>query len=265
MPAAVTVEHPVRPERLEDCRFRVTLQADASVHRANQGILDRALEVVLVRRDAPGALYLAKDDPRAIMLPDSEMPPDAPPLPPGVASMDPGLFEATLDLGLLDAGLRHEGSARYYVFAAFAEAWADPRPLFIEHRRGPLPSPRLPSLPPRDPSATDVVHALLRKPGVSAKFYPTGGVPRVAGAFRVAPGQSTAVTFVAQRLRPQGGVVTASFQVSAEALDGALHGSFVVPLGIFLASARGERVRLMTFVGDEIAAPAVFVVPDALA
>ncbi len=181
MAATVTVDHPIRPDTLEECRFHVALAADPAVHRANNGILDRALEVVLVRRDAPGVRYLAKDDPHALMLPDSVMPPDAPPLPPGCESMDPGTFEATLDLALVDGERTHEGSARYYVLASFADAWADPRPLFVDHRRGPLPSPRVPSPPPRDPSATDVVQAMLMRDGVTARFYPTGGVPRVAG------------------------------------------------------------------------------------
>ncbi len=268
MAATVTVDHPIRPDTLEECRFHVALAADPAVHRANNGILDRALEVVLVRRDAPGVRYLAKDDPHALMLPDSVMPPDAPPLPPGCESMDPGTFEATLDLALVDGERTHEGSARYYVLASFADAWADPRPLFVDHRRGPLPSPRVPSPPPRDPSATDVVQAMLMRDGVTARFYPTGGVPRVAGAFRVTSARDVdervAVTLVAQRLRAQGGVVTAVFAVDAQRFDGALHGQFVVPLASFLSGAEGERVRLLVFVGDELASPIFFEVPDAL-
>lgn len=262
MTATVTVDHPVRLERLDDARFHVTLQADPAVHRANNGILDRALEVVLVRRDAPGALFLAKDDPHAILLPDSVMPPDAPPLPPGCDAMDPGLFEAALDLSL--QGISHEGSARYYVLASFADAWADPRPLFIAHPRGPLPPwRRYPAPPPRDPSATDVVQSLLLRPGVTTRYDPTGGVPRLAGAFHVGAGASAAVTFVAQRLRPTGGVIVASFALEAQPLDAGLYGSFVVPLASFLAEAAGERVRLLTFVGDELAAPITLKVPDA--
>lgn len=265
MASAVTVDHPVRPATPADCRFRVELAAPPTVHRANGGILDRALEVVLVRRDAPGTLYLAKDDPRAILLPDSEMPPESPPLPPGCEAMDPGSFGATLDLGLLDGGLAHDGSARYYVFAAFAESWCDPRPLDVEHPRGPLPAALPPPLPPLDPNTTEVRPALLRRPGVRARYYATGGVPRIAGAFHLTRPGGAAVTLVAQRLRPTGGVVTAAFAVDARPAHGAHHGGFVVPLASFLAGLAGERVRVITFVGDEVAAPLDFKVPDALA
>lgn len=269
MVATVTVDHPIRPDAPEACHFHVALSADPSVHRANNGILDRALEVVLVRRDAPGVRYLAKDDPHVLMLADSLMPPDAPPLPPGCEAMDPGTFEATLDLALTDDERTHEGSARYYVLASFADAWADPRPLFIDHHRGPLPSPRVPSPPPRDPSATDVVQAMLLRDGVSARFYPTGGVPRIAGAFRVTSARGVdepvAVTVVAQRLRASGGVGSALFSVDAQHFDGALHGQFVIPLASFLSAAVGEPVRALVFVGDELASPLFFEVPDALA
>jgi len=264
MTAAVTVDHPVHPASPAACRFQVALSASPDVHRANQGILDRALEVVLVRRDAPGVVYLAKDDPRAILLPDSEMPPESPPLPPGYTSMDPGRFEATLDLGLTDGGLPHEGSARYYVLAAFADASADPRPLQVDHGRGPLPWTTPPPLPPLDPATTAVRPALLRQPGLRARYYDTGGVPRIAGAFHVAPDASAAVTVVAQRLRPTGGVIAVTFQADAEIVEGARHGGFVVPLASFLAEAAGESVRVLVFVGDELSAPLEFQVPDAL-
>jgi hypothetical protein len=265
MPATVTVDHPVRPEHPSACRFQVTLHATPDIHRANRGILDRALEVILVRRDAPGVRYLPKDDPRAILLPDSELPPEAPPLPPGCDAMDPGTFHATLDLGLLDGSVSHDGSARYYVFAAFADAWADPRPLFLDDPRGPLPPFQTPLMPPpRDPSATDVQHVFLRKPGVHVRFYPSSGVPRLAGVFRVDPSGPAIVTFVAQRLRPTGGVVTALFATSPQPFEGALQGEFVVPLASFLSGTEGETLRLLTFVGDELAPPLTFTVPDAL-
>jgi hypothetical protein len=206
MVATVTVDHPIRPARPEDCRFQVTLQGSPALRRANGGVLDHALEVVLVRRDAPGLRYLTKDDPRALLAPDRPMPRDRPPLPPGCEAMDPGFFTDTLDLGLTDYGAAHDGAARYYVLASFADTWADPRPLWIDHPDGPLPSPLPPSLPPRDPSATDVVQALLTQPGVTLRYYPTGGVARVAGAFRVAAGGSAALSLVAQHLRPTGGV-----------------------------------------------------------
>lgn len=266
MPATVTLDHPVRPESPSACRFRVTLEATPDIHRANHGILDRALEVILVRRDAPGVRYLPKDDPHAILLPDSELPPDAPPLPPGCETMDPGRFHATLDLGLLDGGASHDGSARYYVFAAFADAWADPRPLLLDDPRGPLPPSQIPlPPPPRDPSLTDVQHTLLRKPGVRVRLHASGGTPRLAGAFRVDPDANTTVTFIAQRLRAVGGVVAAMFSTSPQMLEGALQGEFAVPLASFLSGTAGETIRLLTFVGDELASPLTFAVPDALA
>lgn len=263
MVATVTVDHPIRPARPEDCRFQVTLQGSPALRRANGGVLDHALEVVLVRRDAPGLRYLTKDDPRALLAPDRPMPRDRPPLPPGCETMDAGLFTDTLDLGLLDYGAAHDGAARYYVLASFADAWADPRPLWIDHPDGPLPSRQPPSLPPRDPSATDVVQALLTQPGVTLRYYPTGGVARVAGAFRVAAAGSAALSLVAQHLRPTGGVSAACFALDALPLDGDLVGTFVVPLSALFPEGGVGPVRLLAFVGDELAAPLVFELPDA--
>jgi hypothetical protein len=128
---------------------------------------------------------------------------------------------------------------------------------------GPLPSPLPPALPPRDPSATDVVQALLTQPGVTLRYYPTGGVARLAGAFRVAAGGSAALSLVAQHLRPTGGVSAACFALEALPFDGDLVGTFVVPLSALFPEGGVGPVRLLAFVGDELAAPLVFELPDA--
>ena len=86
--------------------FGVRMEADAATHQAVNGLLDRALEVVLVRRDAPGVRFLTKTDPGGLFLPD----PVAPPPLPGMSATARVIEEREFDL--LDHGRRHDGAVR---------------------------------------------------------------------------------------------------------------------------------------------------------
>ncbi|TXH50089.1 MAG: hypothetical protein E6Q93_24320, partial [Burkholderiaceae bacterium] len=96
--------------------FGVRMEGDAATHQAVNGLLDRALEVVLVRRDAPGVRFLTKTDPGGLFLPD----PVAPPPLPGMSATARVIEEREFDL--LDHGRRHDGAATYFAFACFADA-----------------------------------------------------------------------------------------------------------------------------------------------
>ena len=102
------------------------MMADLPVFHANNGILDRALEIVLVRRDMPGIAFLPKTDPDILLSPEP--------------ALDRTVTGGTLQqvseerrIGLLDFGARHDGAASYFVFATFAR-WVSPvHPMEVRH------------------------------------------------------------------------------------------------------------------------------------
>ena len=78
-PPGVYLKVPQRAPAAGPIPLHVAMVADMPTYYANNGILDNALEVVLVRRDAAGVRLLAKVDPHAIMLEDTPLPPPADP------------------------------------------------------------------------------------------------------------------------------------------------------------------------------------------
>src|SRR4026207_806078 len=122
---------------------RVAMVADMPTYYANNGILDNALEGVLVRRDAPGVRFMMKIDPHAIMLADTPLPA------PADSRHLQGAVTEERTLDLLGYGAAHPGAAAYHLFAAFSQWVSDSQPLVVEHdvRHPSAPASPLPDVP----------------------------------------------------------------------------------------------------------------------
>src|SRR6476646_2908862 len=70
----ISLNCPAEAESSAAIPVEIEMAADARTYWDNNGILDHALTVALVRRDAPGLRFLPKIDPNAIMLPDEPLP-----------------------------------------------------------------------------------------------------------------------------------------------------------------------------------------------
>src|SRR5690242_9208371 len=133
-PPGVSLRVPASADSSAPIPLDVTMVANMPVYYANDGILDKSLNVVLVRRDAPGVCFLAKIDPQALMLPDPVLrPPRVDP------AKDPSVVREKRTLDPLQYGVTHEGAADYHVFATFAHWLTEPEPLTIQHPRNSLP------------------------------------------------------------------------------------------------------------------------------
>jgi hypothetical protein len=168
---------------------------------------------------------------------------------------------------LHDHGATHPGSAEYYVFAAFATAYTDPRPMRIEHPRRVLPALSFHELPSAEESSDTAVMP-PSTPAVMASFRLDGLGPRVVGAFRcrarAAHGsvpEAPFVTVVVIHQRPRGGVSAATF-IAPRYLLGSDHiGTFSIPLDAVLPEARPGPCRILVFCADELSAPIDAVLP----
>jgi hypothetical protein len=266
MHAALSLQHPFRAPHDGPVPLRLQLEADPELHRALDGALDQALDIVLVRRDRPGVRFVTTFDPRALDVAIPPMAPDAPPQPtPGAVS--PGVFREDHAFDLHDHGATHPGSAEYYVFAAFATAYTDPRPMRIEHPRRVLPALSFHELPSAEESSDTAVMP-PSTPAVMASFRLDGLGPRVVGAFRcrarAAHGsvpEAPFVTVVVIHQRPRGGVSAATF-IAPRYLLGSDHiGTFSIPLDAVLPEARPGPCRILVFCADELSAPIDAVLP----
>jgi hypothetical protein len=242
----------------------VTMVANMVVYHANDGILDKALNVVLVRRDGPGVRFLAKIDPQALMLPDRPLPP-----PRVDPAQDPSrvLEERTLDP--LQYGVPHEGAADYHVFATFAHWITEPEPLSIQHARCSLPVDphgRAPGLSPDQERALPPIPALR---SVVARPSTEGDL-RIEGAFRTAlphprfqgePTPPAFVTLVAVRLAATGGVAAGSFVVDAREEGPDRVARFSIPLTQLGTWLQPGAYQVLVFSGDERAAPLTVNIP----
>ena len=266
MHAALTLRHPFRAPHDGPVPLRLQLEADPELHRALDGALDQALDVVLVRRDLPGVRFVTTFDPRALDVTIPPLPPGAPPQPtPGAVS--PGVFREDRTFDLHDHGAAHLGSADYYVFAAFATAYTDPRPMRVEHPSVVLPGWSFQELPEaRETSDTMVMPPATH--AVMASYRLDDAGPRVVGAIRC---QARAVvgstpsppflTVVVIHRRPHGGVSAASFVAPPYLRDGDHVGMFSIPLAAVLPEDRPGPCRILVFCGDELSAPLDAVLP----
>jgi hypothetical protein len=72
--SAVALRCPAEASSRGPILIEVSLDADARTYWDNQGVIDAALQIMLVRTDRPGLLSVAKSDPAAMMSPSSPLP-----------------------------------------------------------------------------------------------------------------------------------------------------------------------------------------------
>lgn len=267
MHAALTLDHPFRAPHDGPLPLRVVLEADGDLRRALDGALDQALEIVLVRRDLPGVRFVTTFDPDALDVTVAPLPRDPPPQPTPGAVVGSGVFREERAFDLCDHGARHPGSADYYVFAAFATVYTDPRPMRVEHPRAVLPGWPMHVLPEVPPS-TDTRPMPPSRPGVALAYRDDDGPARVVGAFRCVarpvPGAGAAppfLTVVVIHRVPRGGVSAATFAAPPCFLGDDHIGTFSIPLDAVLSEARPGPCRILVFCGDELSAPVDAVLP----
>jgi hypothetical protein len=159
--------------------IRITMIADMETYYSNRGNLDKVLNVIMVRRDAPGLRFVAKVDPHAMMQPDSPMPPP----PPGTDIAHGGLIKEERVLDVLGYGARHEGNAEYYVLASFARWFTDPQPLVFEGYSKRLPAGDANSLPSLGAELRKAIPAPPVQSGIAARFKKRP-LPSVEGGIR---------------------------------------------------------------------------------
>jgi hypothetical protein len=259
-PAAATkpgveIKAPERAASSAPVPLRVTMVADMQTYYANNGLLDKALDIVLIRRDAPGVRFVAKIDPRVVMLPETRLPQP----PPGTDLSRAGFIREERVVDAFGFGVRHDGAADYFVVASFAGWLSEPARLAIEDKSHRLPVSHAISAPTLSAEAMSALPSPPMSRGVAAQIK-AGPEPQIQGGLRVAagpvefPGERTAepfVTIVAAHLSPMGGVSTGSFLVPAR-IDGEDSiAQFAIPLTLLLPKLKPGKYRLLVFSGDQ--------------
>ncbi len=232
----------------------VRMMADLPVFHANNGILDRALEIVLVRRDMPGIAFLPKTDPDILFVPEP--------------ALDRTATGGTLQqvseerrIGLLDFGARHDGAASYFVFATFAR-WVSPvHPMEVRHPLHSVGPGDARPVREQPPALLEALPPVPPERGVRArqsKSHPghIEGILRTPFRLPLMRGDAAAppyVSIAAVRLDDQGGVSAASFLFDPKTEGTDFVARFSLPLselGPPLAAAAPCRLRIMVFSGD---------------
>jgi hypothetical protein len=257
--ARVTLECPAEASSQGPISIEVKLDADARTYWDNQGILDDALEILLVRRDRPGMLAVAKADRATIALPSPSLPgrPSDKEL-----SRDVSRVTEQKSYDVLAYGRRHEGAAEYSVIASFADAWAGPTRLKVVDSAGDLaPEVGEASLAP----AAQQAEPVPASHGVIARIGEIAGRPAIIGAFRThTPKSKAAMLFgsiVMARLRPTGGISQLQFRPVHRRERNDLVGGFAVPVSALAPAPDFGRYVLFAFVGDEDTAASVVQIP----
>lgn len=225
--------------------FDVVLDADARTYWNTQGILDDALEILLIRRDKPGLMTVSKVSPEAAMYP---------PTPLAGRPSDDELVRSRERItqqhqyDLLAYGRKHEGSAEYFVLATFAGAWDGPYPLTVLDQRGPRSSDE-----PSDglPAAAPAGEHVPPNPGLTVELRALDGRPTIVGAFRLAQNPSKAITFLSMVLSPLGAAgrpFAKQFRLSPYQQDDQEVGTFAVPLARLASPVSPTRGRHVLFV-----------------
>lgn len=235
----------------------VTMTADVATYYAHNGILDRALQVVLVRRDAPGVAFLAKTDPSGLFLPE-------PPLPvPPDAAQSKGLVRERREFRVTDYGALHDGAASYFVLATFARWASEPLPMEIDHPlRSVGPGDALP-VPPRAPATERLLAARPRSQGVWAGAV-DGPPQRIDGALRVPfklprfrgdVASGPWVTLVVWQPGSEGRIAALCLQLEPRS-EGTDHvAAFSIPIGGLSPQLASGPARAWVFSGDHPCAP----------
>ncbi len=255
----VKINVPARAPSSGPIPVKAQMLADMQIYYANNGILDKALDIVLVRRDAPGLRLVAKHDPKVWM--ESETP--LPPSPPGTDLGNAGFIKEERNLDVLGFDARHEGAADYYVLASFAGWVTQPVPLSIEDKSCRLPAGHSITAPL---STSDVKKGILPSPVSRGVVFQIkdGTVPRVEGGLRVAvqsskfPGEKPSapfVTIVAVCLAPTGGLSAGSFLVEADTEGGDYIAQFSIPVTLLSSQPNPGKYLVFVFSSDECAKP----------
>lgn len=255
--ATVQLQHPREAPSSGPIPFEVTLNADARTYWDNQGVIDQALHVLLIRSDASGVLAIAKVDPAAMITPPLPLP--GRPSPAELAADGSRTVEQK-QYDLLAYGRAHPGAASYFVVATFADTWTGPSRLTVTDANGALPpttdvttSPAVVELTdPQIPSAT----------GLTVRLSAHAAAPAIVGSFRTRTDQpgELCLTLVLGRLQPTGGALVRQFRVPARQEGSERVSGFAVPLSLLdrpnPAPATGRYV-LFAFVGNEASSATV--------
>jgi hypothetical protein len=245
------------------------MRADPRTYWDNEGILDNALTVALVRRDRPGLRFLPKIDPHAIMLPD-------PPLPgrPTDQQLDAERWTVG-EVKQLDATLPAEharGAADYFVTAGFSKWWAGPCELKSTaplDRRAPAPAAdHAPDGRPwpvqaLSPGASFKIRVERGKQGstlvlpfhvdLSKRGFPQPG-ERYGHAW---------LTVLGFHLTTKGGACGGLFAIDVQRTAGAVSGQVAVPLPFLVPGPTAGRWLFQAFLGYEALSPAEVTLTDA--
>ena len=254
--AALTLRCPEEASSKGPIPVEVTLDADARTYWDNQGILTDALDILLVRRDRPGMLAVAKLDPAAMMLPSPPLvgrPSDK------KLAEDMSRVIENENYDVLAYGRRHDGAAEYFVVASFADAWAGPIRLRVVDPAGPLaldesetnPAPAAPSPKCMPPAAH----------GMFARVEKISDSSAVIGAFRTNAAKNAEprpfASIVMARLQPKGGTFAGQFRLVFTQDKNDIIGSFAVPIAALNPPPSPGRYVLFAFVGDESTTPTI--------
>jgi hypothetical protein len=244
---------PAEAESSAAIPVEIEMAADARTYWDNNGILDHALTVALVRRDAPGLRFLPKIDPNAIMLPDEPLPGR-----PSEASLDADR-DLTVETKVLDAGggfgALHDGAAEYHVAVGFSKWWAAPRKLRVRDRDGRVRGPDQPvaTIPVARPIPTNA------REGVSLALARDDGRPALVSEFRIRPSKAYEtgcwLTILGLRLNTRGGASGGVFRLVTTPQAFELIGRTVIPLSALAPAVTVGKWVFLAFIGDETSAP----------
>jgi hypothetical protein len=132
----MTVRAPAEAPAAGPIPVSLDIGADDRTYWDNDGVIDEAVRVALVRRDRPGLLFVPIFD-------RERRDPDQPPLrgrpSDDVLDSRSGVTSETETFDIADARVLSPGSATYFLVAAFAKWWARPHRLRLVDGHGPAP------------------------------------------------------------------------------------------------------------------------------
>ncbi|MCP4723273.1 MAG: hypothetical protein GY860_27795 [Desulfobacteraceae bacterium] len=238
---------------------KVKMIADMKIYSDNNGLLDKALDVVLIRRDAPGLWILRKMDPKVWMEPEIPLPPSTP----GTDLNNAGFINEERQFDVLDFGATHDGAADYYVLASFAGRVTRPMPLSIENKSRRLPAGHTTAAPLLTAEVKKNILKPPASPGVVFKIK-DDSVTRIEGGVRGAVLLSGLngnkpcppfMTIVAVRLAPTGGISTGLFLLDADVKGGDYLAQFSIPVTHLAPPPDPGEYLMFVFSSDEWAKP----------
>ncbi len=261
----ITIKVPEKAPSSGPIPLQVTMVADMQAYTANNGILDTALDLALIRRDGPGLKFISKLDPNVWMEPETPLPP----APPGTDPDNAGFINETREFDVLDYGAEHDGAAEYYVLASFAGWISQVAPLAVEDKSHSLPpGDALPAPPLTFEEKVRIIDP-PDTPGMAVQI--SDGETHIEGGLRVIkktpkfPGEQAAdpfVTIIIVRLAPAGGMWGGSFSVDFDIKGKDSIAQFSIPFAAVSLHLEPGKYCVFVFSGDESADPLDFQVPD---